>query len=195
MCKLSARLFGFVVIFNLDSVFFFSKMTNWKRLWNINCKINGGTRWNSRSERSESVGQTGCLQSAILTLKRLKSLSWLKLKSILITQFIHSDICNLILNSLNSHWSHKRETCSHIFLFFIFKRFTSSSPLTCCKVWRRLPWQHPSRWCGWRPSQPAGYWSRSGSLLGWSSWGGTWERRSTASPGLGASRRGHSYTP
>lgn len=116
---------------------------------------------------------------------------FIKLKSNLITQFIPSDICHLILNPL-SQWNHKRKTCSHIFL----KRyFRSSSPLTCCKVWRRLPWQHPSRWCGWRPSRPEGCWSRSGSLLGWSSWGGTWERRSTASPGRGASRRGRSYTP
>lgn len=28
MCKLSDRLFGFVVIFNLDKSFFFLKMTN-----------------------------------------------------------------------------------------------------------------------------------------------------------------------
>lgn len=62
-------------------------------------------------------------------------------------------------------------------------------------MWRRLPSLHPSRWCGWHLSQPAGCWSRSGSHQGWSSSGETWEMRSTASPGHVESRHGHSYKP
>lgn len=66
---------------------------------------------------------------------------------------------------------------------------------TCCKVSRRLPSQRPSHWCESRPSRPAGCWSRSGSHRGWSSSGGTWGRRSTASPGHEASRLGRSCRP
>lgn len=114
-----------------------------------------------------------------------------KLEPLLISQLINSEICNLILNPFICR-SYKK-------LKFVYtlkkKGFPSSSPLTCCKAWRRLPWQHPSRWYGWRQSRPVGCWSRSGNRLGWSSLGGTWETRSTASPGRGASRRGHSYTP
>ena len=66
---------------------------------------------------------------------------------------------------------------------------------TCCRAWRRSPWRRPARWCGWRWWRPAGCWSRSASPRGWSSWGASWGRTSTASPGHAGSHRGRSYTP
>lgn len=66
---------------------------------------------------------------------------------------------------------------------------------TCCKAWRRWPSPRLCRWCGWRPSQPAVCWSRSGSRREWSSWGVTWGTRSTVSPAREASRRGRSCKP
>lgn len=66
-------------------------------------------------------------------------------------------------------------------------------PSTCLGVLKTDPGWRLVPACGWCHSWRAGGWSKSGSLLGWSSWAGPLETLSTVSPGRVESRPGQTY--
>lgn len=216
MCELSAKLYGFVVIFNLDKNSHW--LWTWKpcRIWIIRGKIRLSTCMSKGQQHcfdrrcecwptgfrnytpprgtagthatNVNKGQTvKVLMNFKMSFKLRKIIGLIKGKFMCWCMWIYLR-CWETLEKIPSA---KPVYCS----LFTACLLLPSVVITCCKAWRKLPSLHPSHWCEWHRSQPAGCWSRNGSRQGWSSSGETLKTRSTASPEHAAIRLGRSYKP